>query len=95
MSVSIIQKKPANIWLVLSFLVAAISIYGISQVFMHGQEETYGISREVPWGILIIGYSFLVGISAGISYGQLGATHHSIHDFAVLRAINNISILYR
>lgn len=35
----------------------------------------------------------LVGISAGISYGQLGATHHSIHDFAVLRAINNISIV--
>ena len=65
MSVSIIQKKPASIWLVLSFLVAAISIYGIAQVFMHGQEESYGISREVPWGILIIGYSFLVGISAG------------------------------
>ncbi|MDB9776169.1 transketolase family protein [Alphaproteobacteria bacterium] len=35
----------------------------------------------------------LVGISAGISYGQLGATHHSIHDFAVLRAINNITIV--
>ncbi|MDC0862130.1 transketolase C-terminal domain-containing protein [Alphaproteobacteria bacterium] len=35
----------------------------------------------------------LVGISAGISYGPLGATHHSIHDFAVLRAINNITIV--
>tara|TARA_Y100001936_G_scaffold227141_1_gene247183 strand:+ start:27 stop:959 length:933 start_codon:yes stop_codon:yes gene_type:complete len=35
----------------------------------------------------------LVGISAGISYGQLGSTHHSIHDLAVLRAINNIDIL--
>ena len=35
----------------------------------------------------------LVGISAGISYGQLGATHHSIHDFAVLRAINNMTIV--
>ena len=35
----------------------------------------------------------LVGISAGISYGQLGSTHHSLHDFAVLRAINNISIV--
>ena len=35
----------------------------------------------------------LVGISAGISYGKLGATHQSIHDFAVLRAINNISIV--
>ena len=35
----------------------------------------------------------LVGISAGISYGQLGSTHHSIHDIAVLRTINNIDIL--
>jgi transketolase len=35
----------------------------------------------------------LVGISAGISYGQLGSTHHSIHDFAVLRAIHNIEIV--
>ena len=35
----------------------------------------------------------LVGISAGISYGQLGSTHHSIHDFAVLRCINNMTIV--
>ena len=35
----------------------------------------------------------LVGISAGISYGQLGSTHHSIHDFASLRTFNNISIV--
>ena len=35
----------------------------------------------------------LVGISAGISYGQLGSTHHSLHDFAALRAINNMTIV--
>lgn len=35
----------------------------------------------------------LVGISAGVSYGQLGSTHHSIHDFAVLRCINNMTIV--
>jgi transketolase len=35
----------------------------------------------------------LVGISAGVSYGALGTTHHSLHDFAVLRAINNITIV--
>jgi transketolase len=35
----------------------------------------------------------IVGISAGVSYGALGATHHSIHDFAALRAVNNITIL--
>jgi transketolase len=35
----------------------------------------------------------LVGISAGVSYGALGTTHHSLHDLAVLRAINNLTIL--
>jgi len=35
----------------------------------------------------------LVGISAGVSYGALGSTHHSLHDFAALRAINNIRIV--
>ena len=35
----------------------------------------------------------LVGISAGVSYGALGSTHHSLHDLAALRAINNISIV--
>lgn len=35
----------------------------------------------------------LVGISAGVSYGALGTTHHSLHDLAVLRAINNITII--
>ncbi len=35
----------------------------------------------------------LVGISAGVSYGALGSTHHSLHDFAALRAINNIDVI--
>jgi len=35
----------------------------------------------------------LIGISAGVSYGMLGSTHHSLHDFAALRAINNIHIV--
>lgn len=35
----------------------------------------------------------LVGISAGVSYGALGSTHHSLHDVAALRAINNITIV--
>jgi transketolase len=35
----------------------------------------------------------LVGISAGVSYGALGTTHHSLHDLAALQAINNIDIV--
>lgn len=35
----------------------------------------------------------LIGISAGVSYGALGSTHHSLHDIAALRAIANCTIL--
>ncbi len=35
----------------------------------------------------------IIGISAGVSYGALGSTHHSLHDLAALRAIHNITIL--
>jgi transketolase len=35
----------------------------------------------------------VVGISAGVSYGALGTTHHSLHDYAALRAIHNIVIV--
>ncbi|SDJ51392.1 transketolase [Lentzea albidocapillata subsp. violacea] len=44
-----------------------------------------------------VGYSGtavrLVGISAGISYGALGASHHSIADYAALRAIPGIPVV--
>ena len=35
----------------------------------------------------------LIGISSGVSYGALGTTHHSLHDLAVLRAINNLTVV--
>lgn len=35
----------------------------------------------------------LIGISAGVSYGALGSTHHSTHDLAALRAVENLTII--
>ena len=35
----------------------------------------------------------LIGISAGVSYGALGMTHHSLQDIAVLAAIPNMTII--
>ncbi len=35
----------------------------------------------------------LIGISAGVSYGSLGYTHHSTHDLATLLALHNIDIV--
>jgi transketolase len=35
----------------------------------------------------------LVGISSGVAYGELGPTHHSIEDFAWLRAIADLAVI--
>lgn len=35
----------------------------------------------------------LCGISAGMAYGELGATHHSIEDFAWMRVLPNIATI--
>jgi len=35
----------------------------------------------------------LLGISSGVSYGGLGATHHSIHDIAALMAVPNLDLI--
>jgi transketolase len=35
----------------------------------------------------------LCGMSSGMAYGELGPTHHSIEDFAWMRAIANMTVL--
>jgi transketolase len=35
----------------------------------------------------------LVGQSSGIAYGELGATHHSIEDFAWLRTLKTLTVI--
>lgn len=35
----------------------------------------------------------ILGVSGGIAYGALGATHHSLHDIAVLRAFPGMNIV--
>ncbi len=35
----------------------------------------------------------LCGISSGVAYGELGATHHSIEDVAWLRAIDRLTVI--
>lgn len=34
----------------------------------------------------------LVGVGAGVTYGPAGATHHSIEDIAIMRALPNMSV---
>lgn len=35
----------------------------------------------------------IVGVSGGVAYGALGATHHSLHDLAVLRTFPGMTVL--
>ena len=35
----------------------------------------------------------IVGVSAGVSYGPLGCTHTTMHDFASMRALPGISVI--
>ncbi len=73
-AVGFVRPKHNNIWLILSCFIVLVGLYGVVQVFLHGQEESYGITREVPWGLLIIGYSFFVGITLGTAV--VGALAH-------------------
>ena len=34
----------------------------------------------------------IVGVSGGVSYGALGATHHSLHDIAVMRTFPDMNV---
>tara|TARA_Y100000590_G_scaffold204173_1_gene231611 strand:+ start:928 stop:1869 length:942 start_codon:yes stop_codon:yes gene_type:complete len=84
--------------------IAEQNLVGISAGLSAGGKIVFGVSpssfltaRSLEQIKNDIAYSDhptkLIGISSGVSYGQLGSTHHSIHDLAVLRAINNISIV--
>lgn len=35
----------------------------------------------------------IVGIGSGLTYGQLGPTHHSIEDIAIMRSLPNMTII--
>ena len=84
--------------------IAEQNLVGISAGLTAGGKIVFGVSpssfltaRSLEQIKNDIAYSNhptkLIGISSGISYGQLGSTHHSIHDLAVLRTINNITIV--
>ncbi len=52
--------------IIISFIIAFVSFYGIIHVFLFGQEASYSASRSLPWGLLIITYTTLVVSSTGL-----------------------------
>ena len=53
--------------LFVALALCCIGLVGIALVFFNGQEASYGVSREVPLGLLLMGYAFFVGISVGVA----------------------------
>jgi transketolase len=50
--------------------------------------------EQVKVDVAYSGYNVtILGVSGGVSYGALGATHHSLHDIAVLRTFPGMHIV--
>jgi transketolase len=95
------QTLPAQI---VEVGIAEQNLVGITAGLAAGGKKAFGVSpacfltaRSLEQIKNDVCYSnvpaVLVGISAGVSYGALGSTHHSLHDLAVLRAVHNIQII--
>jgi transketolase len=69
---------------------AGKKVFGVSPACFLTARGLEQIKNDVAYSNNIVR---LIGISAGVSYGALGSTHHSLHDYAALRAINNIDII--
>ncbi|WP_025209212.1 NrfD/PsrC family molybdoenzyme membrane anchor subunit [Hippea sp. KM1] len=69
MSEGILKKEGFHLgkWPIFYAVLFAIGFIGMASVYFKGQEASYGVSREISWGLLIIGYSFFVGITTGLS----------------------------
>ncbi|MCY1721992.1 hypothetical protein OU798_16680 [Prolixibacteraceae bacterium Z1-6] len=84
--------------------IAEQNLVGVAAGLASAQKKVFAVSpacfltaRSLEQAKNDVAYSnmpvTLIGISAGVSYGALGSTHHSLHDVAVFRAINNIDII--
>lgn len=64
---SFMKHRPSlPIWLGLLGIGCLIGAAGVVNVLLHGHAEAYNVSREVPWGILISTYVFLVVTTTGL-----------------------------
>lgn len=68
---------------------AGKTVFAVSPACFMTARSLEQIKNDVAYSDLPVR---LVGISAGVSYGALGSTHHSLHDLAVLQAIHNIDL---
>ena len=78
-----------------SVTVSAGMAYMGKKVFTIGPASFYSM-RSAEQVKVDMAYSHnnvkIIGISGGISYGALGATHHSLQDIALMRAVPNLIV---
>lgn len=74
---------------------AGLSMAG-KKVFVCGPACFY-VARSLEQVKVDLAYSGnnvkILGVSGGVSYGALGATHHSLHDIAVLRTFPGMHVV--
>ncbi len=67
------REVPSLPFIGLGGLLLIVGMIGVLLVFSKGHEAVYGVSREVPWGLLIASYAYLVITSTGLAFiGGLG-----------------------
>lgn len=73
---SIFKINKSNIpvpFIIIGLICLAIGGYAVLKVMIYGHEEVYGVTREVPWGLLISTYAYFVITSTGLAFiGGLG-----------------------
>ena len=67
------RDVPALPFIFLGALLLIIGLVGVGLVLFQGHEHAYGVTREVPWGLLIATYAYFVITSTGLAFiGGLG-----------------------
>lgn len=64
---SLFKHRPSfGLWVGLLAIGVVAGIVGVGNVLINGHAAVYNVSREIPWGILIATYVFLVVSSTGL-----------------------------
>jgi molybdopterin-containing oxidoreductase family membrane subunit len=66
MSTFLKQRPPLWLWLGILSLGVVAGFAGVINVLINGHAHVYNVTREVPWGILLAAYVFLVVSSTGL-----------------------------
>jgi len=67
------KEIPAMPFIIIGALLLFLGCIGVVWVFWRGHEAVYGVTRQVPWGLLIATYAYFVITSTGLAFiGGLG-----------------------